>query len=119
MKSERSMTKTLALYWLPGVAYCSAIFFFSAGPQPDAYIALNLWDKAAHTVEYAVLAVLAFRAFRYASAPALAVHAGVLAIAFSALYGASDEIHQLFVPFRMAAVSDAVADIIGSCHAEW
>jgi VanZ family protein len=109
------MTKSIMLYWLPVIVYGSVIFFLSAGPQPDAYVALNVWDKAAHIVEYAVLAVLAFRAFRYASTPALSAHASVLAIACSALYGVSDEIHQIFVPSRMAAVSDAVADFIGSC----
>jgi VanZ family protein len=38
----------------------------------------------------------------------------VLAIAVASLYGATDEVHQAFVPFRSSTWSDWVADTAGA-----
>ena len=38
----------------------------------------------------------------------------LLSAASASLYGISDEIHQSFVPFRDAEVSDVIADTIGA-----
>jgi VanZ family protein len=38
----------------------------------------------------------------------------LMSIGSATLYGISDEIHQIFVPFRQADILDAVADAIGS-----
>jgi VanZ family protein len=40
--------------------------------------------------------------------------AAILTTALAALYGASDEVHQSFVPLRQAEALDVVADTIGA-----
>ncbi|MFO0730880.1 MAG: VanZ family protein [Nitrospiraceae bacterium] len=71
-------------------------------------------DKVLHFCEYSVLGALTFRACRHAAGPTIAQSAFSYAVAFCACYGASDEIHQLFVPFREADVLDLVADVAGA-----
>ncbi len=71
-------------------------------------------DKAIHFVEYGVLSVLVFFSLRK-SVPGYNVKTvAVLAIAFSGLYGISDEIHQSFVPGRNSSAGDVMADFIGA-----
>ena len=73
--------------------------------------------KCAHLAEYAVLALLLWRALRRESAPGNAPwrwsKAG-LVLALVALYAASDEIHQAFVPSRQASVWDVLLDTTGA-----
>ena len=73
--------------------------------------------KAGHVTEYAILAVLVLRALHILQARPLArwswsLAAGALAV--SAAYGASDEIHQLFVPSRGPSVHDVLIDSSGA-----
>jgi VanZ family protein len=73
--------------------------------------------KCAHLTEYAVLALLVWRALRHESTPGNAPwrwsKAG-FALALVALYAASDEIHQTFVPSREASVWDVLLDTTGA-----
>ena len=100
-------------YWLPPVAYCLLIFFQSslpaAAPLPD----VPLMDKWVHLVGYALLGALFDRAFRRQWPRAPRRRLFWAAVAATALYGASDEIHQYFVPFRHADPLDAAADALG------
>jgi VanZ family protein len=72
--------------------------------------------KCAHLTEYAVLALLLWRAVRRPvkndSRPWIWPEAG-LALAIVFLYAASDEFHQIFVPTRTAQVSDVFIDTAG------
>jgi VanZ family protein len=72
--------------------------------------------KLAHFTEYAVLAVLVWRAFRQPRRndprPWIARHAR-LTVLVVALYAASDEWHQLYVPTRQASVVDVIIDTFG------
>jgi VanZ family protein len=73
--------------------------------------------KCAHLAEYAVLALLLWHALRRKSAPGNAPwrwsKAG-LVLALVALYAASDEIHQAFVPSREASAWDVLLDTTGA-----
>jgi VanZ family protein len=73
--------------------------------------------KCAHLTEYAVLALLLWRARRHAVQPRPPTwrwsDAG-LVLALVALYAASDEIHQAFVPSREASVGDVLLDTTGA-----
>jgi len=66
-----------------------------------------------HLTEYALLAMLAYRLFRYGLGlrPPLLWAAAVLA---ASLYGVSDELHQRFVPGRYSTWQDALVDVIGA-----
>jgi VanZ family protein len=83
----------------------------------------HLFRKCGHFSEYALLALLLWRAIHHTRKPAntppsepRAWHwdeAGLtLAIIF--LYAASDEFHQIFVPTRTALVSDVFIDTTGA-----
>ena len=65
--------------------------------------------KAAHMSEYAVLAILFGLTIReYKKEPWL-----LLALAATAAYAATDEVHQLFVPGRSGQLKDVLIDTAG------
>jgi VanZ family protein len=114
--SDTSWEKVL-LYWVPVVGYAALIFYLSSLPKPHEQLPAfvrDLGDKLLHLVEYGILGVLGYRAFRWASGPRGAASAVLLAIIAGSIYGATDELHQAFVPMREASVLDWVADTIGS-----
>lgn len=91
----------------------TVIFVASSRPAiPPAFEAVS--DKVLHAAAYAVLSVLCVRALsnRWASRITLGVAAAALAIATA--YGASDEIHQHFVPPRQMDALDLLADASGA-----
>jgi len=73
--------------------------------------------KCAHLTEYAILALLVWRALRKPVRkdvrPWRWSEAGY-AILFVALYAASDEIHQFFVPHREGRFADVMIDTAGA-----
>jgi VanZ family protein len=104
--------------WLPVAAYMTLIFYLSSLPHPDEelpkFLFEKLGDKFLHVIEYAVLAVLCYRAFRRAAGPFAAEYAALFAIVTASLFGATDEVHQAFVPFRTATWLDWAADTVGA-----
>jgi len=101
-----------AVRWIPAVAWMGLIFWLSSGPLPSTG-GIEIPDKVAHFGAWAVLGALLWFAF----APLGVARAGALAFAVAALYGASDELHQSFVPRRSADVADWLADVAGSAAA--
>jgi VanZ family protein len=76
--------------------------------------------KCAHLTEYAVLALLLWRALRRPPephAPRWRWTTAGLVLALVALYAASDEYHQTFVPSREGCVRDVVLDTAGGALA--
>ena len=72
--------------------------------------------KCAHVAEYSVFALLLWRAFRRPQNTIRVHGTGVkrgLMLLIVALYAASDEFHQIFVPTRTPAVHDVVIDTLG------
>ena len=106
------------VYWGPVVGYAGLIFYLSAQSHPEDQLPLFLLkdvsDKVLHAVEYSILSLLCYRAFRWAAGPPVAQQAIVLAIVTASVYGLTDEVHQLFVPFREAGWQDWLADTIGA-----
>lgn len=125
--------------WLPAVAWMGLIFFMSAAPgdvsgaqsgalvqlllaahalffgeaalPPDALCLLEtLIRKAAHMSEYAVLALL----YAHALTANRARRPVRTALLLCALYAATDEIHQAFVPERGPAAADVLIDTLGA-----
>ena len=105
-------------YWVPVALYAGAIFYLSAQSHPEdqlpSFVFKNVSDKVLHAVEYGILSLLCYRAFRWAAGPAVARQAVVLAIVTASVYGITDEVHQLFVPFRESSWLDWLADTIGA-----
>jgi VanZ family protein len=105
-------------YWLPVALYAGVIFFLSAQSHPEdqlpSFLLKDVSDKVLHAVEYGILAVLCYRAFRWAAGPAVARQAVVLAIVTASVYGITDEVHQFFVPLRESSWQDWLADTVGA-----
>ena len=105
-------------YWVPVALYAGMIFYFSAQSHPDddlpSFLFEEISDKVLHAVEYGILSVLCYRAFRWAAGPAIARQAVVLAIVTASVYGITDEVHQAFVPLRESSWLDWLADTIGA-----
>ena len=105
-------------YWVPVLLYAGVIFYFSAQSHPDdglpSFLFEEISDKVLHAVEYAGLAGLCYRAFRWGVRGQVASHALLFAIVTASLYGITDETHQLFVPFRESGWQDWLADTIGA-----
>ncbi len=72
-----------------------------------------LKDKIIHFVEYGILSLLVYNAFKQHSF----FNKDVIfySIMFSFIYAITDEVHQIFIPFREFSVYDLIADFIGSC----
>jgi VanZ family protein len=71
--------------------------------------------KTAHFVEYSILGLLLWRLIHFDPAWAACRSRELLtALLVAALYGASDEFHQCFVPGRQAAVRDVLLDTCGA-----
>ena len=94
--------------WLPAAAWTGVIFWLSSGALP-APGGVEIPDKVAHFAAYAALGALLW----WAAAPLGARTAAAVAVALGGLYGASDEVHQRFVPGRSADIRDWAADLAG------
>jgi len=105
-------------YWVPVALYAGTIFYLSSQSHPEeqlpSFLIEDVSDKVLHAVEYGILALLCYRAFRWAAGPAVARQAVVLAIVTASVYGLTDEAHQFFVPFRESSWLDWLADTIGA-----
>lgn len=123
---SRNTAVSMTRFWFPVLAYAGAIFFFSSLPHPEQ-LAPSLFkfvgDKSLHLIEYGILGVLCYRAFRYAAGPWGEQYALAFAILAASLYGVTDEIHQAFVPSRESSGWDLLADTVGatlaSCGWHW
>ena len=108
----------LLWYWAPVALYAGTIFYLSSQSHPEeqlpSFLLKDVSDKVLHAVEYGILAMLCYRAFRWAAGPAVARQAVVLAIVTASVYGLTDEAHQFFVPFRESSWLDWLADTIGA-----
>lgn len=126
-------------YWLP-VLVCSALIFggstdlLSTGRTSRFIRPIVLWfkpdlseetvgeivtlvRKVGHLTEYAILAVLVWRALRKPvrnDPRPWSWRAGGLAIAIAGIYAITDEWHQSFVSSRFASGTDVLIDVIGS-----
>jgi VanZ family protein len=125
-------------YWLPVLVWMAVIFTASSDARSYDHSSrllapLLYWlfphitadrvdgvvfiaRKCAHVAEYSFLAWLLWRAFRRPSKdearPWSWREAGTV-LGIVALYAASDEFHQIFVPTRTPAVHDVVIDTLG------
>lgn len=94
------------------------IFLFSSAPslpQASSELLDMLIKKSAHFGEYAVLAILFYRALD--SSDRRDRRLGLAALALAIGYAITDEIHQAFVPGRRPAIVDLGIDTAGSLMA--
>jgi VanZ family protein len=109
--AHRSLVRRASL-WLPAFLYMAIIFHLSSESTPLPMLTGHVWDKLLHLVEYSGLAFLLCRALAgegFSWPVAIAV-----AAVMTAIYGASDEWHQAFVPLRSSDIHDWFADSFGA-----
>jgi len=129
--------KSFLKYWLPLLIWLGVIFLGSTELMSAEYTSrfitpFLLWlkpgmspqtiwrilvvvRKCAHVTEYAVLALLLWRALR--SIPTLRSKMSIsftAALLACALFAASDEFHQTFVKSRTPSVRDVLLDVAGA-----
>jgi VanZ family protein len=73
--------------------------------------------KASHFTEYAILALLAARAFRTSSQNMLAKRWWLVSFLFVAVVALTDEYHQSFLPSRTGSIYDSLLDMTGGACA--
>jgi VanZ family protein len=99
--------------WLPVAAYMAMIFVLSSIPNPPT-VGPEGSDKLAHVLLYGGLGALVVRALAGGLGRPVTVRIVIVAVMVSALYGATDEIHQHFVPPRQMDAWDLAADGVGA-----
>jgi VanZ family protein len=129
--------KSFLKYWLPLLIWLGVIFVGSTNVMSTAHtsryvIPVLLWfkpgmtpetiwqtivfiRKCGHVTEYAILALLLWRALR--SLPSLRTKALMVfgaVLLGCAMFAASDEFHQVFVKSRTPSVRDVVLDVTGA-----
>jgi VanZ family protein len=108
-----------ALRFLPFVVGCAAIFYMSSLSRPPVPFVFNRQDLLLHAIAYGGLAFLAWIGTSKTRLPEVA-------FVMATFYGASDELHQSFVPGRSPSLLDLAADALGAalvvgvlCRRRW
>jgi VanZ family protein len=123
-------------YWLPLLIWLGVIFIGSTGvlsaeqtsrflvpflrwldPKISITAILSIHfalRKLGHFIEYGILAVLLWRALRGTLTSTRDLGIASLVFMVSAVFAASDEFHQSFIPSRTASSNDAMIDICGA-----
>jgi hypothetical protein len=111
-----SILKRFAAYRVPALVYMGWIFYLSSGPIASP-VARTIPDYLLHSFGYVPLYLLVFWAMHEGLDP-IASRGGYWSpLVVCVLYGASDEIHQAFVPGRDCSLTDWLADALGSLAA--
>jgi hypothetical protein len=102
-----------ALLWVWPLLVMAGIFFLSAQPNLNSGLGAidTIGRKLAHFGEYALLAILWWRALRTRTTPR---RAALGAFLIASLYAASDEYHQSFVEGRSGNPLDWAIDSSGA-----
>ncbi len=100
--------------WLPVTLWMAGMFYLSHQSAPLAPAAAEVNPVLAHVVVYAVLAILLYFAIAPSAHAAPKWVPASIAFALAVLYGFSDEVHQAFVPGRIASETDVLADGVGA-----
>ncbi|MGB8221822.1 MAG: VanZ family protein [Polyangiales bacterium] len=100
--------------WKFALLYMALIFVISSFEVRVPGIQhIPLQDKGIHLVEYSVLGWLCAAASSRTWPSASAWRTAAFALFISVLWGASDELHQAFVPGRTSELPDLLADLVG------
>jgi VanZ family protein len=119
----------LAVFWAGVIFYLSTKGFsivwslrllggtlrsFGLVLSPDTLFHLDrIVRKLTHVTEYALLAAMLYHTLHPSAKRGWHARSGLLSILGSALYAASDELHQLYVPGRNGSVRDWFIDMAG------
>lgn len=119
---RRLSIQSFTIYWTPVLVWMAVIFVGSSLTADSvtehtrdlspAFVSSYLRLVAAHMAEYAILAVLAYWAFKTFERLSLR-GLWMSVLVFIAMYAVSDEFHQSFTPGRAPSVEDVIFDTLG------
>ncbi len=105
-------------WWYQGPMIVWAVALFAQSSIPGGNFpgfGIFKYDKVFHAVFYIVLAWATHRALVWQTRfPFFARHHYLFTFIVVAIYGATDEVHQYFVPQRSASLFDWFADCLGA-----
>jgi len=126
-------------HWGPAIGWAGAVWIFSTylfsadstarfllpalkwllphASQKTLLLLHHLIRKSAHAAEYFILSLLLLRGIR-SDRPGWRLPWGLAALGMAACYASLDEVHQLFVPGRVASVFDVLRDSAGAAAAQ-
>jgi len=129
----------LLKYWAPPIIWMSIIFLFSTDAFSGANTGSLLWTvvsfiypgatqelfdsihfyvrKAGHFTEYAILALLLFRAFWSGARERWRLRWALSSLLIAFLYASLDEFHQTFTRHRTGSIYDSLIDTSGAATA--
>jgi VanZ family protein len=135
---RRSISRRL-LYWVLTLLWAGQIYHFSTAPyssdasrsllehllhllhariSPPTISLLNLSvRKLSHLIEYCMFTLLLYRSLAREQPLLWRPHIAFLSTGIASFYAMGDELHQLFVPYRHAALSDCGIDFAGAALA--
>ncbi|MFH2063752.1 MAG: VanZ family protein [Pseudomonadota bacterium] len=109
------MKNHFIVYRMPVIMLCILIFYHSSQPYPESIPPIPFLDKLIHFLVYGLLGALFFRAIRNRDNRRHGrIRLIIMGIMSASLYGITDEIHQSFIPERVADIYDVMTDILGS-----
>ncbi len=111
LKGKANNTRRIVFAVLAAL-WAVAIFIASSVPSSGLPSNLGFWSSVAHFCEYLVLAVLLTLALQ--NDRRALWKTALLALTIASLYGASDELHQLFVSGLNSDPLDWVVDTLGA-----
>jgi VanZ family protein len=126
-------------YWAPPIIWMSVIFYFSTDIFSGDKTGSLLWKlasfiypgltqelfdpihfyirKAGHFTEYAILALLLFRAFRSGAGARWRWKWALSSLLIAFIYASLDEYHQTFTRHRAGSIYDSLIDTSGAVTA--
>ena len=140
LDDEMTFHRSFVKYWVPVILWMSFIFWMSSETFSSQNTASILepvlrflvprispqridlvhafFRKAGHMIEYFILSLLLFRAFRGNSASSWNWKWPSLSLVILVLWAVLDEFHQSFVPTRTASAVDVGIDTAGGSLAQ-
>jgi VanZ family protein len=111
-RANHAAASTFSL-WMPVAVYMACIFVSSSISSPPDAVSL-IPDTLSHAALYFGLGALLVRGLAGGFDRHVSVAVASAAVIIATAYGATDELHQHFVPERQMDVRDLVADALGS-----
>lgn len=120
LEKSRSMNHRIRMHWifkcLLTIVYASFIYYESSQDTSSVHLP-SYSDKIIHFIVFGLLCLMICWTLSSVTIGSKWIYKIILAIGITSLYGASDELHQLFTPHRSVEIFDWLADTLGAVTA--
>ncbi len=107
-------TKKFEIIYVPLVLYWILLAVLTSVPGPALPVILDTGDKFKHFAAYFLLAIYINLSLHFQTKfPNIKKYFFLISIVIIAVYGALDEIHQIFIINRSCEFFDWIADVLG------